>query len=157
MIRVGIRFGVETPIAVAWRSFAKAFSPTEPVDLTDTERAQLETWVRKPKAQVRHVERVRIILWAANGLTNQAIAARLDTRPACIGKWRMRFGQERLAGLTGDFCPCRAPPTIVFNPVGRHVPFHNRAKNVQKNADALNGSNRLWVDTLDRLMTANPL
>jgi hypothetical protein len=65
--------------------------PATPIHLTDTERTQLETWVRQPKAQARHVERARIILWAAEGLSNQAIAARLDTRPARICKWRGRF------------------------------------------------------------------
>jgi transposase len=55
------------------------------------------------------VERARIILWAADGLTNQAIAKRLDTRPARISKWRVRFDQERLAGLADDFRPGRVP------------------------------------------------
>ena len=77
--------------------------PATPIHLTDTERVQLESWVRQPKAQARHVERARIILWATDGLTNQAIAKRLDTRPARISKWRVRFDQERLAGLADDF------------------------------------------------------
>jgi transposase len=83
--------------------------PATRIELSNLERAQLESWLRQPKAQARHVERARIILWAAEGLTNQAIAARLDTRPARICKWRVRFDQERLAGLADDFRPGRIP------------------------------------------------
>ena len=81
--------------------------PASPIHLTDTERAQLESWLKQPKGQARYVERARIILWAADGLTNQAIAERLDTRTARISKWRVRFDQERLAGLADDFRPGR--------------------------------------------------
>lgn len=83
--------------------------PATVIKLTKLERTQLESWVRQPKAEARLVERARIILWAADGLTNQAIAARLDTRPARICKWRLRFDQERLAGLADDFRPGRVP------------------------------------------------
>lgn len=82
--------------------------PATPIHLTDTERAQLESWLRQPKAQARHAERAPIILWD-DGLTNQAIAQRLDTRPARSSKWRLRFAQERLAGLADDFRPGRVP------------------------------------------------
>ena len=33
----------------------------------------------------------------------------MDTRPARISKWRVRFDQERLAGLADDFRPGRVP------------------------------------------------
>ena len=36
--------------------------PATPIQLTETERAQLESWVNQPKAQARYVERARIIL-----------------------------------------------------------------------------------------------
>ena len=61
------------------------------------------------QTQTRFAERARIILWAAAGLSNQAIAQRLDTRCARISKWRVRFDQERLAGLADAFRPGRAP------------------------------------------------
>lgn len=80
-----------------------------PIVLSEAERNQLENWVRQPKAQARYAERARIILWAAEGITNAKIAARLNTRPARICKWRTRFDQERLAGLADDFRPGKAP------------------------------------------------
>ena len=36
---------------------------------------------------------------AADGLDNDAIAARLDTRREVLSQWRKRFFKERLAGL----------------------------------------------------------
>ena len=43
--------------------------------------------------------RARMILLAADGLSNDQIAARLDTRREVVSMWRKRFFEERLAGL----------------------------------------------------------
>ena len=83
--------------------------PATRITLTEIERAQLRSWLRQPKTQARFAERARIILWAAEGMSNQVIAERLDTRCARISKWRVRFDQERLAGLADDFRPGREP------------------------------------------------
>jgi transposase len=40
-----------------------------------------------------------MILMAADGMDNDAIAARLDTRREVVSQWRQRFFEERLAGL----------------------------------------------------------
>jgi transposase len=45
------------------------------------------------------VQRAKIVLLAAEGLTNEEIAARLDTRREVVWLWRKRFFSERLAGL----------------------------------------------------------
>jgi len=80
-----------------------------PVVLSESERSHLENWLRQPKTQSRYAERARIILWAAEGLSNANIAEGLDTRQARVSKWRTRFDQERLAGLADDFRPGKAP------------------------------------------------
>ena len=77
--------------------------------LSKNERSHLENWLRQPKTQSRYAERARIILWAAEGLSNANIAERLDTRQARVSKWRTRFDQERLAGLADDFRPGKTP------------------------------------------------
>ena len=46
-----------------------------------------------------HVIRAKIILLAADGLANDAIARRLDTRREVVSMWRKRFYFERLRGL----------------------------------------------------------
>jgi len=45
------------------------------------------------------VIRAKIILYAAQGLRNDEIAAKLDTPRQIVSKWRKRFFQQRLAGL----------------------------------------------------------
>ncbi len=47
----------------------------------------------------REVIRARIVLYAAEGLGNDQIAARLDTPRQIVSKWRKRFFEQRLAGL----------------------------------------------------------
>jgi hypothetical protein len=44
--------------------------------------------------------RAKIVLYAADGLGNDEIAARLDTPRQVVSKWRKRFYEQRLAGLT---------------------------------------------------------
>ena len=69
------------------------------IELTDEERMVLEAIAAKLTAPFRTVQRARIVLYAALGLTNVEIAARLDTAPEVVAKWRRRFCQERLEGL----------------------------------------------------------
>jgi len=45
------------------------------------------------------VQRARIVLYAAQGVHDTEIAARLDTTPGIVGKWRRRFAEQRLEGL----------------------------------------------------------
>ena len=45
------------------------------------------------------VQRAKMILMAAEGLSNDEIATRLDTRRDVVSEWRKRFFVDRLAGL----------------------------------------------------------
>ncbi len=45
------------------------------------------------------VVRAKMILMAAQGIGNDEIAARLDTRREIVSEWRKRFFKDRLAGL----------------------------------------------------------
>ena len=45
------------------------------------------------------VLRAKMILLAAQGLDNDQIAARLDTRREVVSMWRKRFFEQRLDGL----------------------------------------------------------
>jgi CRP-like cAMP-binding protein len=77
--------------------------------LTDEERAHLEKLTRKQTAQRRDVARARIILLAADGLTNQQIAARTGYARWTVTTWRQRFATGRLAGLQDKPRPGRPP------------------------------------------------
>jgi len=69
------------------------------IRLSKTERAALEAIARKYTSPYREVVRARIVLYAADELSNDEIAARLDTPRQIVSKWRKRFFEQRLAGL----------------------------------------------------------
>jgi DNA-directed RNA polymerase specialized sigma24 family protein len=70
------------------------------IKLTSDERRRLESIARRYTSPYREVVRARIVLYAADGLGNDEIAARLDTPRQVVSKWRKRFFEERLPGLT---------------------------------------------------------
>jgi transposase len=81
------------------------------IELTTGERAQLEAWARRRTSAQALAQRSRIVLLAADGLTNTEIAERLSiTRPP-VTKWRNRFAEHRLDGLVDEPRPGR-PRTV---------------------------------------------
>ncbi len=86
------------------------------VELTGEERARLGALARSYSAPHRDVIRAKIVLLAADRLSNGEIAARLDIPRQIVSKWRKRFYEQRLAGLrdrprTGR--PPTFPPEVV--------------------------------------------
>jgi transposase len=81
------------------------------IELTDDERAQLEAWARRRTSAQALAQRSRIVLLAADGLTNTEIARRLGVHRPMVTKWRNRFAEQRLEGLTDEPRPGR-PRTI---------------------------------------------
>ena len=67
--------------------------------LSPEQRAELEARARRYTLAYRDVVRAKIVLMAAEGLDNDEIAARLDTRREIVSKWRKRFFEQGLAGL----------------------------------------------------------
>jgi DNA-directed RNA polymerase specialized sigma24 family protein len=69
------------------------------IRLTTGEAAELQRRAAKYTLPYFQVQRAKIVLLAAEGLTNEEIATRLDTRREVVWLWRKRFFSERLAGL----------------------------------------------------------
>src|SRR5688572_12399461 len=69
------------------------------ISLAAAERRELEARAGKYTLPYFQVLRAKMILHAADGLSNDQIAARLDTRREVVSLWRKRFFEERLAGL----------------------------------------------------------
>ena len=69
------------------------------IRLTTAEAAELRRRAAKYTLPYFQVQRAKIVLLAAEGLSNEEIAARLDTRREVVWLWRKRFFAERLAGL----------------------------------------------------------
>ena len=67
--------------------------------LSSGERQTLEFIARKYTSPYCDVIRAKIILLADEGLSNDVIAARLDTPRQIVSKWRKRFALARLPGL----------------------------------------------------------
>ncbi|MEO8036365.1 MAG: helix-turn-helix domain-containing protein [Acidobacteriota bacterium] len=81
--------------------------------LSSGERTRLEAVAHRYTSPYRDVVRARIILYAADGLSNDVIATRLDTPRQVVSKWRQRFFRQRLAGLEEQprrGRPVRFPP-----------------------------------------------
>jgi transposase len=72
------------------------------ITLSDDDRQVLERWARGRSTPARLVLRARIVLAAAEGKENKAIAAELNTNRPLVGKWRTRFAQKGLAGIEKD-------------------------------------------------------
>ena len=88
------------------------------IKLTREQQTYLETIARRYTSSYRDVMRSKIVLYAALGLSNDQIAARLDTSRQIVSKWRKRFFEHGLAGL--DEQPRRGR-TARFPPQrGRH-------------------------------------
>jgi transposase len=73
-----------------------------PVVLTDVERAQLEAWTRRRTSAQALAPRSRVVLRAADGLNNSEIAGELGVHRNMVAKWRSRFVERRLDGLTDE-------------------------------------------------------
>src|SRR5437588_9831406 len=84
-----------TPIAVA-------------IELSDDERARLESWSRRRTTAQALALRSRIGLAAGDGLSNSEIAEQLGISRPTVTKWRNRFAESRLEGLLDEPRPGRA-------------------------------------------------
>src|SRR5918994_1235562 len=72
------------------------------LELSEAERAELEGWARRRKTAQALALRARIVLRAAKGLSNTAIADELGVAKHTVGKWRERFARSRADGLLDE-------------------------------------------------------
>jgi transposase len=84
--------------------------------LDDVEREQLERWTRRRSSAQALALRARIVLLGADGLKNTEIAERLGITRGMAAKWRSRFAEHGLDGLTDEPRPGR-PRTITDDKV----------------------------------------
>ncbi|TWT59597.1 hypothetical protein Pan54_03050 [Rubinisphaera italica] len=72
------------------------------IELTDSERVQLTKWSRGRSTPSRLVLRAKIVLSAVEGFENQQIASQLQCTRRTVSRWRNRFAQLRLNGISKD-------------------------------------------------------
>jgi len=73
-----------------------------PIDLSKEESAALKRWARRRKSAQGLARRARIVLLAADGWSNLAVAEYLHITRVTVGRWRNRFIERRLDGLTDE-------------------------------------------------------
>src|SRR6266545_1612825 len=78
------------------------FAPIPATELTDKQRMALESWVRSPTTQSRAVQRARIVLAAAEGLSNRQIAKDMGITRTTVILWRTRFADGGTDALLQD-------------------------------------------------------
>jgi transposase len=81
------------------------------VTLSLEERSYLDRLVRRRKVARGDAQRAEIVLLAADGLNNCAIAAKVGVTRQTVRTWRERFAKHRLDGLC-DEPRCGAPRKI---------------------------------------------
>jgi transposase len=81
------------------------------LSVTEGQREVLERWSRRPKSPHSIAQRARIVLLAADGLSNNAVADKVDVHQATVVKWRKRFLERGVDGLIDEPRP-GAPRTI---------------------------------------------
>ena len=90
--------------------------------VTREARQELERLVRSGKTEQRIALRARIILGAADGKSNNALARELNTSRPTVIDWRRRFAEGGVEKLEDD-----RPRGRSFPPLARAVPLYRRA------------------------------
>ena len=78
-----------------------------PLKLRPGDRAVLESWLRAGTVEARLAKRARIVLLAADGVSNRVIGETVDLHYNQVGVWRSRYGELGLAGLADEERPGR--------------------------------------------------
>ena len=95
---------------------ARTGRPKQVLEVIDAEREQLVRWERRRKSSQALALRSRIVLECAKGHSNKDVGVACGVSAATVGKWRRRFCELRLDGLSDDPRPGR-PATVTAEQV----------------------------------------
>jgi hypothetical protein len=80
------------------------------IELSEDEAAELSSRLRRRKVARADAMRAEIVLMAAQGATNLAIAERLGVTRVTAAAWRRRLAERRLDGLRDEPRQARRGP-----------------------------------------------
>ena len=78
----------------------QAGRPTVVIELSDEERETLRRWMRRHSSSQALALRSRIVLACAERRSDVQVGEEVGCHRTTVGKWRHRFADERLEGLT---------------------------------------------------------
>jgi transposase-like protein len=81
---------------------AKGGRPKAPLVLSEKEFMALRRWAMRSNTMRALALRARIVLECATGKDNAQVAKELGVSPVVVGRWRRRFVESRLEGLSGS-------------------------------------------------------
>ena len=110
--------------------------------ITAEDKAELERIVRSGRTEQRHALRARIILGAAEGRSNNALAKELKTSRPTVVDWRARYAEGGVKALYQD-----RPRGKSFEAVARSKEAEIVAKTQSTPADATHWSCRRMAET----------
>ena len=90
------------------------------IELSELEAAELQSRLRRRKVARGDAMRAEIVLLAAQGMSNLAIAERLGITRVTAATWRRRYAEKRLDGLVDEPRP-GAPRTVTDEKVSEVV------------------------------------
>ena len=76
--------------------------PSSALEISNADRATLESWTRSSTMPAGRVERARIVLAMADGVGTSAAARLLGVSRPTVIKWRHRFAANGIAGLDDE-------------------------------------------------------
>jgi len=85
----------------------KTGRPKSPITLSKEEDEQLTSIANSRSLPHGLVRRARIVLMAADGVPNRAIAEKVNLSAQMVSKWRNRFLQQGISGLHDELRPGR--------------------------------------------------
>ena len=85
----------------------KTGRPKSPITLSKEEDEQLTSIANSRSLPHGLVRRASIVLMAAQGIPNRAIAEKVNLSAQMVSKWRKRFLQQRISGLHDELRPGR--------------------------------------------------
>jgi transposase/DNA-binding CsgD family transcriptional regulator len=81
--------------------------PAPALGLRDHDRERLASWTRSSSVRAGLAQRARIVLLAADGVSNTEIAARVGVSRQTVVSWRSRYMRRGIAGLHDEARPGR--------------------------------------------------
>src|SRR3954454_7435027 len=133
---------------------ARTGRPKADLVLTLGDRDQLSRWALRRSSSQALALRSRIVLGCADGLDNKSVAEGERVTQATVGKWRRRFVEFGLDGLSDDPRPGR-PPSVTAEQVEdvvvatleatpRNATHWSRAKMADRTGLSKSTIGRIW-------------